>query len=358
MKRRDCGGRFAPPRGPRRAGRAVGLGACLAVTLAVVPGVLLAESTVDRPAAGPGRAAILDALWPGGLGAKTGEAQIHKGRDLTPQPLVRERLADPPPPLSAADATTIRSVVPRAGQRPIAITFDLCESAGEQAGYQGDVVDLLRAQGVPATFFAGGKWMRSHSERTMQLMADPLFEVGSHGWSHRNLRTATAADVEREILWPQIEYQSLRGQLAERATAAGLPPEALDRVPPLPRLFRFPFGACRPDALAQVAGDGMRAIQWTIVTGDPSPKQTATAIVHTVLTQATPGAIVIFHANGRGHGTHDALVQLLPALRARGFEFVTVSRLLDPEVAERPVTAQECYELRPGDAARYDRLGR
>jgi peptidoglycan/xylan/chitin deacetylase (PgdA/CDA1 family) len=55
------------------------------------------------------------------------------------------------------------------------------------------------------------------------------------------------------------------------------------------------------------------------VTGDPAPGQTASAIVHTVLGEVIPGSIVIFHANGRGHGTPEALQQIVPAVRDKGY---------------------------------------
>ena len=45
------------------------------------------------------------------------------------------------------------------GVKLVALTFDLCETDGSIAGYDGRIVDLLRAEDVKATFFAGGKWM-------------------------------------------------------------------------------------------------------------------------------------------------------------------------------------------------------
>ena len=77
------------------------------------------------------------------------------------------------------------------------------------------------------------------------------------------------------------------------------------------------------------------------MTGDPAPGQTASGIVRTVLGQATPGSIVIFHANGRGHGTAEALRVIVPALRDKGYTFATVSDLL--ERSDYPVVAHECY---------------
>ena len=52
---------------------------------------------------------------------------------------------------------SIRGVELPSGEKLIALTFDLCETDGDVAGYDGRIVDLLRAQGVKATFFAGGK---------------------------------------------------------------------------------------------------------------------------------------------------------------------------------------------------------
>jgi peptidoglycan/xylan/chitin deacetylase (PgdA/CDA1 family) len=98
-------------------------------------------------------------------------------------------------------AKSIRRVQPRDGQRLVALTFDLCERADQISGYDGAIVDVLRQERVPATFFAGGKWMRTHPERTMQLMADPLFEVGSHAWTHGNLRVLEGEKPETQIAW-------------------------------------------------------------------------------------------------------------------------------------------------------------
>jgi hypothetical protein len=44
----------------------------------------------------------------------------------------------------------------------------------------------------------------------------------------------------------------------------------------------------------------------------------------------------------------------IPALRAKGFEFVTVSELL---AAGNPVVSDTCYDVHPGDTDKYDFLG-
>src|SRR5262245_2396369 len=68
-----------------------------------------------------------------------------------------------------------------------------------------------------------------------------------------------------------------------------------------------------------------------------------------VLTNVQPGSIVLFHANGRGWHTEGALPGIIATLKARGYEFATVSELL---AAGEPVVSATCYDSRPGDTDR------
>ena len=199
---------------------------------------------------------------------------------------------------------------------------------------------------MAATFYAGGKWMRSHPERTQQLMADPRFEIGNHAWTHGNLRVLRGQDLADQILWTQAEYERLREQLLARPCAQGVAPSQRTRIPPVPATFRFPFGACDKVALDAVAEAGLSAIQWDVVSGDPVRDQSAERMAEAVLARVRPGSIVIAHANRRGWQTAEALAILIPALRERGYRFVTVSELLR---AGEPVSVETCYVLEPGD---------
>ena len=49
----------------------------------------------------------------------------------------------------------------------------------------------------------------SHADKNMQLMTDPLFEVGNHSWSHANFRTIDSDRMDEEILWTQAQYELL-----------------------------------------------------------------------------------------------------------------------------------------------------
>jgi len=55
------------------------------------------------------------------------------------------------------------------------------------------------------------------------------------------------------------------------------------------------------------------------------------------------------------YSTAEALPIVVPLLRAKGYDFVTVSELLS---AGRPVVEQRCYDARPGDTDRDPLLAR
>lgn len=80
-------------------------------------------------------------------------------------------------------------------------------------------------------------------------------------------------------------------------------------------------------------------------------------MVRDVLARTRSGSIVIFHANGRGYKTREALPRTIAGLRKQGFQFSTVSDLLQVKGA-KPIIAATCYDVRLGDNARYASLSR
>jgi peptidoglycan/xylan/chitin deacetylase (PgdA/CDA1 family) len=230
-----------------------------------------------------------------------------------------------------------------AGQKLVALTFDLCEAGHEIAGYDGALFDYLRAEGVRATLFSGGKWLMTHPERSRQLIADPQFEIGNHTWTHWNLAVVSGEAIRRQVGFAQAAYEQRRAE-----TAALCP---IGHAAPRMGLFRFPYGSCSAESMGHVNDNGLLAIQWDVDSGDAAFGLGAARMARQVLSGVRPGSIVLMHANGRGYATAEALRLIVPALRAQGYRFVTVSELL---AAGRPVIAATCYGNRPGDTRVYD----
>jgi peptidoglycan-N-acetylglucosamine deacetylase len=313
----------------------------LAIMLALPP---LSVAASDRD--------LLNACWSVERLAMTSEERVVVKNPQSRISLPKNMTLAPFAPISEPWRGSIRRVELPPGKKLIALTFDFCEQPGEIAGYDGAIIDFLRMNRIKATFFAGGKWMATHRMRAEQLIADPLFEVASHGLNHYNTRLLQGANLKREIEGASQVYELLRAGLGT-AQCIATNRAAYAAIPERLRLFRFPFGACNAEGLEAAGNAGMLAIQWDISTGDPSPAQSARAIADIMVRQTRPGSIIIAHANGRGHHTAEALPLAVPKLKSMGYDFVTVSELV---AAGRPVVTPTCYDNHPGDTDKYDVL--
>jgi peptidoglycan-N-acetylglucosamine deacetylase len=285
------------------------------------------------------------------LAQSQGEERVQRMvRAAFRDPIKRDLAPFTPLPRSGV----VRRVKLPPGKKLVALTFDLCEEPFEIAGYQGGIVDYLRANKIKATFFAGGKWMLTHRKRAMQLMSDPLFAIGNHTWEHRNVRLLSGGPLRDEIANAQTAYEQVREELEQSHCALpGQTTPASERVPKRLTMIRFPFGACSGPALETVAALGVRPIQWDVSSGDAPPGQSPQEMLKDVLNGVRPGSIVLFHANGRGVHTTEAIPIIVAALKAKGYEFATVTELLQ---SGEPEVVPTCYDKKPGDADRYDRL--
>ncbi len=335
----------------------IGLSFCVSlIVLCTISLPIPCAAGAEEPLAGLtfGSEKVLRSCWSAEeLQGKPQDKVIIFERDLLPLP---PRLIAPLGDLSpskSVPAGSIRRIIPAGNKKVIALTFDLCERADEIMGYDYEIVNYLRAHQIRATFFAGGKWMQLHPDKAMQLMADPLFEIGNHTWSHANLRVMGRKEQRQQILLTQAQYRELRRRLACWPCARQTGQQEIAKIPTLPLCFRFPFGTCNTESLQLLKKLNLIAVQWDVLADDSGKDQTAGGIAENVLRNVQPGSIIVCHANGRGHGTAQALALVVPELQKQGYVFVTVSELL----TFGPVfAASGCYELTPGDNKRYDRL--
>jgi peptidoglycan/xylan/chitin deacetylase (PgdA/CDA1 family) len=292
--------------------------------------------------------ALVDALWtPSELAGRQEDHARQRGSTAPPartQPQVQL------PPLPPEEIGNIRRVIPPKGDKPVALTFDLCELATHSSGYDAAIIGYLRAHAIPATFFAGGKWLRSHRERGLQLMADPLFELGNHAWTHGNFGIMDVQGMHDQILWTQAYYEDMREELLARARNRGLDAERL--VAPALRFFRLPYGRCAPGALRLLHSLGLRVVQWD-VSAESVGDNSLPGLARLTADRVRPGSILLFHANMTPKGSAALLAGVVPLLQKRGFRFVKVGELLERGQAQR---FQECYSERPGDNLRYDSM--
>lgn len=92
--------------------------------------------------------------------------------------------------------------------------------------------------------------------------------------------------------------------------------------------FRFP-GGCYDDAtLRALAPEKVTAVQWDVVSGDAFATD-ADAVAQQVLDGVKPGSLVVMHCTrSAAPVTDEAVGQVVPELRKRGYRFVKVSELM------------------------------
>ena len=143
--------------------------------------------------AGAARATPLGCFDAAALAGRPGERLEH--RTTAADAFVMPTAAEPGAPVTGGVAGIIRRVTLPEGDKAVALTFDLCQTRSPIAGYDGAIVDTLRANAVPATFFPAGRWLETHSVRAVQLAANPLFVLGNHSFDHPDLHSAPAERI-------------------------------------------------------------------------------------------------------------------------------------------------------------------
>src|SRR5690625_2317863 len=81
------------------------------------------------------------------------------------------------------------------GEKSIYLTFD----NGYEQGYTAKVLDVLKAEDVPATFFVTGHYVESEPE-LLQRMVKEGHIIGNHSYHHPDFTVITKEAIEEELL--------------------------------------------------------------------------------------------------------------------------------------------------------------
>jgi peptidoglycan-N-acetylglucosamine deacetylase len=201
----------------------------------------------------------------------------------------------------------------RKPERLVALTFD----DGPEATYTTPILDSLREQGIPATFFVVGANVSRNPDLARRMISEG-HEIGSHTYFHPETDTVSGLRLAFELNALQRLLASVTGRGAV--------------------LYRAPYGrsegpVTRDEAvpLADILGKG-----YIVAGADIVPRDweglTADGIVAYVvdeLRRSPDGTkvIVLHDAGGDRSATAAALPLLIEALRAEGYGFTSLGAL-------------------------------
>lgn len=190
----------------------------------------------------------------------------------------------------------------------IALSFD----DGPSVPYTAEVLEILAAQDVTATFFLIGASINTHPEAA-QAIADAGHEIGNHSYTHKRMVLRSPWFVAREL----------------RKTDAAIRDLGYEG----PIHFRAPYGNKLVVLPLYLAWEGRLSVMWSHAGDDDLSLQAdPERLAAQVVAQAQPGDILLLHPMySTRPGTRAALPAILSGLKTRGFEIVTVSQLLGRE---------------------------
>jgi peptidoglycan/xylan/chitin deacetylase (PgdA/CDA1 family) len=181
----------------------------------------------------------------------------------------------------------------------VALTFD----DGPDRSSTPAFLDLLRDEGIQATFFVLGRMLRMNPEIGSEIAAAG-HEIAVHGWNHR----------PTPLSGPMTAYDDLARTTDLVSVVTGT----------RPRWYRPPYGVLSASALGAARRLDLTPVLWTTWGRDWRARATPGSVTTTVARDLRPGGTILLHdsdctsAPGAWRTTLGALPAVIAAARARG----------------------------------------
>ncbi|MGK7901646.1 MAG: polysaccharide deacetylase family protein [Hormoscilla sp.] len=188
----------------------------------------------------------------------------------------------------------------------IALTFD----DGPHIDYTPELLQVLCRYDIPASFF----WLGVCVEQAPAIAREVRERghwIGLHGYTHQ--------------IFPLLSQNRLKQSLeqTQRAIAAAC---QLPEVPNI-RDVRPPNGIFTPQILNWLHQWHYRPVMWSVVPADWE-QPGAPVVAERVLRLVQNGSLIVLHDGPwGGQDVAATTAQLIPGLRDKGYQFVTVDRL-------------------------------
>lgn len=170
--------------------------------------------------------------------------------------------------------------------------------------YLPEILRILKENDIRITFFIGGYWAEKYPEE-LKTLYSAGHELGNHGQNHKKQSQLNIEQNKQEILKAEEAIKSVTG------------------VKTL--LFAPPYGDVNDTVANSAEALGYKVIMWSIDTIDWNTKDYK-KILERVEKKQHNGAIILMHPT---EVTVKALPDMIKSLKAKGYEIVEVSEVLD-----------------------------
>lgn len=184
-------------------------------------------------------------------------------------------------------------------KKVVALTFDDGPSK-----YTNEILDILKKHKAYATFFVVGNKVEVYADEVRRMIKEGN-EIGNHSYSHKWLNRLTEKEFKEEI--------DKTNRVIKKVTGFS------------PKLFRPTYGGYS-DRLKGYTN--LTFVLWNVDSEDWKVKNTQ-KILNNILNNVKDKSIVLMHDN-HNYATK-ALEEVILKLKEEGYQFVTVSELLEIE---------------------------
>lgn len=187
--------------------------------------------------------------------------------------------------------------------KKIALTFD----DGPHPRLTPKILEILDKYSIKATFFVIGVNVKNYPKQ-LEMILDNGHEVGNHTYSHNVLKSLPKEKIEKEVSDTEKQIKKIRDyDLTLLRPPCGLYDKSLEKI---------------------AEEKKSKIVLWSLDTLDWS-HTSAKQMSKNILKNVKDGDIILFHDYVSGeYNTPDALEIIIPILLEKGYEFVTVSELL------------------------------
>ncbi|MEC5424163.1 delta-lactam-biosynthetic de-N-acetylase [Virgibacillus sp. C22-A2] len=199
------------------------------------------------------------------------------------------------------------------GEKNIYLTFD----NGYEEGYTDDILDVLKAEAVPATFFVTGHYVSSHPE-LVRRMVDDGHIIGNHSYHHPDFSILTKGAMKKEL-------ETLEEAVAEVSDQDDL------------KYLRPPRGIFNEQSLEWSNDLGYIHIFWSLafIDWDTAKQKGWKYAYEQIMDQMHPGAIMLLHTVSSDNA--QALQKLITTLKKEGYSFKSLDDLILKDMVSKDI---------------------
>lgn len=184
----------------------------------------------------------------------------------------------------------------------IALTFNI--SWGNEKVH--DILEQLKKHEVHATFFVSGEWAERHPD-ILEKITEGKHELGMLGYRYKSYVDQELEQVQKDLQYAKEVFNKLGYEDM--------------------RLLRTPSGHFNKEIIKLAESLNFQIIHWNINPNDwKNPG--VNVIAQDTIEKTSNGDILLLHASDAAKQTAEALDIMLPALKKKDFQFISISEMI------------------------------